>query len=69
MQRDFSECKRDPEYTAAELHYATPSGARSVAGLVATDTLEERPVVVVVQRDDTTSTVPFDRVVQIVATD
>lgn len=61
--------KREKGYERAEVHYATPSGARSVAGLVTTDHVEKQPVVVVVQRDDTTYTVPFDRVFQIVSTD
>lgn len=69
VREDYSTAKRDPDFQRAEVHYATPGGARSVSGMVTTDKLEQRPVAVVVERDDTTYTVPFDRVFQIVSVD
>ncbi|MEZ3144093.1 hypothetical protein [Halobaculum sp. MBLA0143] len=70
VQLDFSKLKRDPEYSEIRLRYATPDGTVTVEGLGRATTLEhDRPVVQVVQRDDTTYTVPHDRVVEIVSVD
>lgn len=67
VQLDYSKLKRDPEYEQATVHYATPGGERSAAGLATVDTVEEESVAIVVERDDTTTLVPFGRVIQLVA--
>lgn len=70
MQLDFSKRKRDDEYSEIEVRYATPEGTRSVRGLGNATTLEnDESVVRVVQRDDTTYTIPHGRVFEIVSTE
>lgn len=70
MQLDFSKRKRDDEYSEIEVRYATPEETRSVRGLGRATTLEnDEPVIVVVERDDTTYTIPHNRVFEIVSTE
>lgn len=70
MQLDFSKRKRDPEYSEIRLRYTTPDGTATVEGLGRATTLDnDQPIVRVVQRDDTTYSVPHERVVEIVSID
>lgn len=63
---DYSKVKRDPDYEAVEVHYKTPGGTRTVAGMATIDTVEDESIVTVVNREDTTYTIPFQQVFQIV---
>jgi hypothetical protein len=70
VQLDFSKVKRDPAYSEIRLRYETPDGTATVEGIGRATTLDDdQPVVRVVQRDDTTYTVPHERVIDIVSVD
>lgn len=70
MQLDFSKVRRDDAYSEIELRYTTPKGTRTVRGVGRATSLNTgESVIRVVERDDTTVTVPHERIVEITSTD
>jgi hypothetical protein len=68
MELDFSKVKRNDEFSEIEVRYATPEGTRVARGMGMATTLEnDESVMMVVDREDKTYTIPHERVFEIVS--